>query len=160
MPFVPEELKRKITFLQAFYKKSNRSLFSEIVAIELEHKKRIVSENDRFIAVAPWYSRSPFQVSFYQRSGYPRFEDISDGDLESLSDIFSKVIKKIISALGDPPLNIMLYNAPFSKDEVPGFNWYIEILPALGGTGGFEAATGTYINTVLPEKAAETLRKF
>ncbi len=160
LPFVPEEVERKLTLLKAFYKKNNISLFSEIISVELAHKKRIVSENNGFIAVAPWYSRTPFQVSIYQKEGYSRFEDVEDGDLKNLSEIFSNVMKKLISALGDIPFNFVLYNLPFTEKDDAGFNWYIEILPAIGGTGGFEAATGTYINTVLPEKAAEILKKF
>lgn len=160
LPFVPGEVKKKISVLKTYYKKNNRTLFSEIISKEVEFGKRIIYENSGFLAVAPWYSKAPFQVSLYQKGGYPRFEDIKDKGLENLSEIFNTVMKKLISALGDPPLNIMLYNAPFTEDDVHGFNWYIEILPVLGGTGGFEAATGTYINTVLPEKAAEILNKF
>ncbi len=160
LPFVPEEVARKLVVLKNFYKKNNRSLFSNIITAELEHKERVVSENESFIAVAPWYSRTPFQVSFYQKQGHPRFEDVRDQEVENLSEIFSKVIKKIISALGDISYNLVLYNLPFAEQDDAGFNWYVELLPAIGGTGGFEAATGTYINTVLPEKAAEILNKF
>jgi len=160
LPYVPDEVEKKLALLKVFYKKNKRSLFSEIISLELEHKNRIVEENKRFVAMAPWYSRTPYQVSLYQKEGYSRFEDIRDKDLESLSEIFTKVMKKLISALGDLPFNFVLYNLPFTEKDDAGFNWYIEILPAIGGAGGFEAATGTYINTVLPEKAAETLRRF
>ncbi len=160
LPFIPAEVKRKLIILKDFYEKDNRSLFSEIISAELEHRKRIVSENDKFIAVNPWYSRNSFQIAFYQKKGCFRFEDISDMNLEELSKIFDTVMRKLVNALGDLPFNLLLHNAPFEEDDHPYFNWYLEILPALEGTGGFESATGVFINSVLPEKAAEILGHF
>ncbi len=160
LPFVPENIEERLQFLDDYYLKNKKSLFNDVVSGELEIKERIVSENELFLAFTPWYSRSPFQISIIKKDGYPRFEDINDTELDGLSDIFAAVIKKLVAAFGDPPMNIVLNNAPFDYKSDHAFNWNIDILPVLGGTGGFEAATGTYINSVLPEKAAAILKKF
>ncbi|MEN8222673.1 MAG: DUF4931 domain-containing protein [Acidobacteriota bacterium] len=160
LPFVPAEVKNKLSVLKTYHKKHNRSLFDEVISKELESGKRVIYENNGFLAVAPWYSRSPFQISIFGKDGHPRFEDINDKELDGLSDIFAVVIKKLVAALGDPPMNIMLNNAPFDKEADQSFKWNVDIFPVLGGTGGFEAATGTYINSVLPEKAASILKKY
>ena len=36
--------------------------------------------------------------------------------------------------------------------------WYLSIIPRLTRVAGFELGSGTFINTVLPEAAAEFLR--
>ncbi len=160
LPFVPENIKERLKFLKNYYIKNKKSLFTDVITGELKIRERIISENELFLAVAPWYSKSPFQVSVFRKEGFPRFEDINDSELVELSDIFEVVIKKLLAALGDIPMNLILKNAPFNKEVDQSFNWSIEVLPVLGGTGGFEAATGTYINSVLPEKASAILKKF
>lgn len=39
------------------------------------------------------------------------------------------------------------------------FHWYVSVIPRLTRTAGFELGSGMFINTVLPEAAADFLRK-
>jgi UDPglucose--hexose-1-phosphate uridylyltransferase len=39
------------------------------------------------------------------------------------------------------------------------YHWYVSIIPRLTRVAGFEMGSGMYINTVLPEEAAEFLRE-
>jgi len=39
------------------------------------------------------------------------------------------------------------------------YHWYVSIIPRLTRVAGFELGSGMYINTVLPEAAAEFLRE-
>jgi len=38
------------------------------------------------------------------------------------------------------------------------FHWYVSVIPRLTRTAGFELGSGMFINSVLPEAAAEFLR--
>ena len=39
------------------------------------------------------------------------------------------------------------------------YHWYISVIPRLTRVAGFELGSGMFINTVLPETAADFLRK-
>ena len=39
------------------------------------------------------------------------------------------------------------------------FHWYVSVIPRLTRVAGFELGSGMFINSVLPEAAAEFLRK-
>ncbi|MDD4955819.1 MAG: galactose-1-phosphate uridylyltransferase, partial [Candidatus Omnitrophica bacterium] len=39
------------------------------------------------------------------------------------------------------------------------FHWYISVIPRLSQPAGFELGSGMFINTALPETAAEFLRQ-
>jgi UDPglucose--hexose-1-phosphate uridylyltransferase len=41
---------------------------------------------------------------------------------------------------------------------VKHFHWYVSVIPRLTRMAGFELGSGMFINTVLPEAAAEFLR--
>jgi len=49
--------------------------------------------------------------------------------------------------------------APLDDGKVRYFLWHIDVLPRLATPAGFELGSGMSINTVLPEDAADALRR-
>jgi UDPglucose--hexose-1-phosphate uridylyltransferase len=49
-------------------------------------------------------------------------------------------------------------SAPAEYVGVKHFYWYVSIIPRLTRMAGFELGSGMFINSVLPEAAAEFLR--
>lgn len=160
LPFVPVTVETRLERAYRFYKEKNMSVFEEILRTETDSGLRIICENTSFAAFSPYYSPSPFFISIFQKKGEPRFEDIIEEKLKDLSDIYSKLIKKVESALDSPSFNFILNNSPPDADCENYFSWTIDLVPVISGTGGFEAATGCFINSFFPENAAGILRKF
>ena len=44
-------------------------------------------------------------------------------------------------------------------EETPGYHWRLAVLPRVSRVAGYEQASGVYINQVLPERAADELRR-
>ena len=63
------------------------------------------------------------------------------------------------TGLGDPDFNFTIRSAPAENVGVKYFHWYVSVIPRLTRVAGFELGSGMFINTVLPEAAAEFLRK-
>jgi UDPglucose--hexose-1-phosphate uridylyltransferase len=60
----------------------------------------------------------------------------------------------------NPDLNFTVRSGPTEYNHgVRHFHWYVSVIPRLTRTAGFELGSGMFINTVLPEAAAEFLRK-
>jgi UDPglucose--hexose-1-phosphate uridylyltransferase len=68
-------------------------------------------------------------------------------------------MRRLQLALGDPQFNMVLHSGPPELGDNPYYHWHIEILPRLGQIGGFEWGSGSFINTVAPEAAAQLLRQ-
>ncbi len=75
-------------------------------------------------------------------------------------------LRRMMKALDEPAYNLVLFTAPTRTRRhdhwntlAEDFRWHIEIVPRLFYPNGFEVATGCYLNSVLPEAAAECLRK-
>jgi UDPglucose--hexose-1-phosphate uridylyltransferase len=49
-------------------------------------------------------------------------------------------------------------SAPSDYVGARHFHWYVSVIPRLTRLAGFELGSGMFINTVLPEAAAEFLR--
>lgn len=71
------------------------------------------------------------------------------------------VLRKISAQLNDPPFNFMIQTSPLqiNASQSPYCHWFLQIVPQLTIVGGFEVATGCYINPVFSEDAAKVLRE-
>ena len=132
-----------------------------MIAWEVQKGKRIVYENEKFIAFCPFVSRTPYEVRIFPKKSNPGFHHVEDADMPLLADVLNTVLKKIRVLLDDPDYNFFIHTAPVSGDvfvEYDFYHWHLEILPRLSKIAGFELGTHIYINTVDPDEAAEKLR--
>jgi UDPglucose--hexose-1-phosphate uridylyltransferase len=86
------------------------------------------------------------------------FGDISNAEMADLARVLKTVLAKIYHGLGNPDFNFTIRSAPAEYVGVKHFHWYVSIIPRLTRVAGFELGSGMFINTVLPEAAAEFLR--
>jgi galactose-1-phosphate uridylyltransferase len=68
------------------------------------------------------------------------------------------LLAKLYVGLENPDLNFTIRSGPSDYGSARHFHWYVSVIPRLTRTAGFELGSGMFINTVLPEAAAEFLR--
>jgi UDPglucose--hexose-1-phosphate uridylyltransferase len=171
MAIVPPHLRAKLKVARGFYADKGRSIFEDILTEELRANgarlgSRMVYENNGFALFCPYASRSPFEQMILPKRQCADFHGISDQEISQLADVLKTGLMKLHRALNQPAYNLMLTTAPtrtVRRDQWntidQDFRWHIEIVPRLYHLGGFELATGCHVNTVLPEVAADYLRK-
>lgn len=169
MPILPSTIQTEIRSACEYYYRRERGIFCDIIHQELDDGSRIVIENDHYVVLAPYASRSPFELMLAPRRHQHDFTAISDSECKELAVVLKQTLGKLRTALNDPPFNLMIHTAPNLTDksvwykEFPnikdGYHWYIEIVPRLTKSAGFEWGTGFHINPTPPESAAEFLRQ-
>lgn len=159
IPVVAPYIKLELDGAQKYYKSNKHCVFCVMAEYESEEKKRVVFENDDFIAFCPFASRAAFEVHVMPKKHSPYFERITDKQKMQLAEVFSKALGAIYVGLNDPPYNFYIHSAPCDGKDYPHFHWHIEILPHSATWAGFELETGIEISTLQPEVAAEYLRK-
>lgn len=150
LPMVPqrEELMRG-------HMQQGDCLFCKMLQFEKEQDLRIVMENNDFLAITPYASRFPYELWICPKRHISTFANVAEGELEELAVLLHEILQKVCVLKEDVGYNICLIDGEVSGD----FHWHLEILPRIGGFAGFEFATGSYINSVLPEQAAAYYRK-
>lgn len=154
-PYVELELKGA----EKYYRANRECVYCLMSEYETEHKKRIVFENEEFVAFCPFASRAAFEVWVMPKKHKPYFERIKDDEKIKLAEVFKKAMSSIYHALNNPPYNFYIHTSPCDGKDYPHFHWHIEILPKTSTWAGFELQTGIEISTIQPEVAAEYLRK-
>lgn len=162
MPILPPDVSRSINGSYDFYKKNKKRVYDLLIEWEKESGKRIVYENDLFIAFCPFVSKTPYEVRIFFRDSHSHFEKMPDEFDKYLADALLTVLKKIREALGDPSYNLFVHTAPVEttlEDVHEFYTWHIEILPKIKAIAGFEMGTGVDINVIDPDEAAKLLRE-
>jgi UDPglucose--hexose-1-phosphate uridylyltransferase len=165
MAVIPSRLKRKLEVARAFYQHKKRSIFEDILGEEIRTGTRIVYENNGFCGFCPYASRSPFELVVYPKRQVCDFHATTEEEAVQLADVIHVALTKINGALDHPPYQLMLSTAPTRTTRQDhwstlerDFRWHIEIVPRLYPPSALELATGSWVNGVWPEVAAEYLR--
>ncbi len=134
-------------------------IFCQLVADEMNEQTRIVATTEHFIALEPFASATPFSTHIFPRRHMASFGDISDEELADLARVLRNLLLRLYVGLDNPDYNFTIRTAPAENAGVLYYHWYLSIIPRLTRVAGFELGSGMFINTVLPEAAAEFLRK-
>lgn len=111
--------------------------------------------DDVVVVWCPRASPTPFTVRLAVAEGGPRFDEASDDDARAVGAALRDAIASLRRVLGDVPYNVMFETAP--RDHDGPFHWWVDIVPRLTVTAGFELATGLSVNIVAPADAAAAL---
>ncbi len=132
-------------------------LFCDVLSQELKLRERVVTENEAFVAFAPYASKTPFETWILPRQHVSSYVGVAANSLPQLADILQVLVKGLSDALDSPPYNLTLHTDVTVGQ--PDFHWHIEILPRLTNQAGFDWGTGFFVNPTLPEDAVRFLRE-
>ena len=149
LPFCPPLLEREMKAI----KERDNCPYCAIFERE-KVSDRLISENSECIAFAPYYSIGPYEVWILPKRHVSFLGDCNEELLFALGDMLRTVLKNYGKVADNLPLNYMFYQL----SESPEYHLNLRFLPKLSINAGFELNTGTYINTISPERAASCLR--
>ena len=168
-PIVPRNVSMKLESAKKHYDNKERCLICDMIQQDKFDQKRIIKEENGFIAIAPYASRFPFEVFLAPVKHNHSYAEVSDEELGRLSSFLKDILSRIKTVLDNPPYNYVLNSSPNTeaKPKFPDkwvtikydYHWHIEIIPRLTRIAGFEWGSGFYINPSIPEQAAQYLRE-
>lgn len=158
MPIVPKTVREEMESSRKYYDSKERCIFCDIISQELQTGKRIIYENDRYVALSPFAPRDPFETWILPKRHESNFAP-PDKSFLSLAEILQRILKQLDRVLDTPPYNFILHTSPFHDEINNYYHWHIEILPRLTKRAGFEWGTGFFINPTSPEEAAKFMRE-
>ena len=160
-PIIPKSIQEELEGARRYYELKERCVFCDIVQQETAEDagRRLVSMNDRFVAMAPFAPRFPFETWILPRRHDASFQVLENPEeFRDLAWMLKDTLGRLNRALDRPPFNFVLHTSPVSDQELEYYHWHIEILPKLTRVAGFEIGSGFYINPTPPEDAAQYLR--
>jgi len=165
IPIIFGDNRRKLDEARDYYRYKHRCIYCDIVRQELADRERVVHETERFVVVVPYAARSPFETWILPRQHAAAYEDVLSGDMVAdLARVLAGCFRTFGSVLGDPSMELTLFNAPNRASKVMAgewatladdYHWHFDVLPR---PERLKRIGGIYVNTTLPEDAAGRLR--
>jgi len=158
IPVISPYVELELSGSEQYFKSNKKRVFEIIVEYERAHKKRVIFENEDFVAFCPFASRAAFEIWIVGKRNNPYFERITDTEKFAAAEALQKSLQALYKGLDNPAYNFYIHSAPCNGQEYPHYQWHIEIIPHTSVWGGLELATGIEASTIDPEEAAQYLR--
>lgn len=165
-PFVPPRLDKQLEQARDHFSLSGRNLFDDIIAEEKRDGRRIIAENNSFLAYVPFFARYPYETHITAKRNAPDLLHFNTIEQAELAEIL-KTVLAAFDKLFDVsfPYIMALQQAPSDGGDYDFFRFHIEFYPPmrtktkLKYLAGSESGAGMFINDTLPEEKAAELRE-
>jgi UDPglucose--hexose-1-phosphate uridylyltransferase len=158
LPVIPADVYRSIKGSKRYHAKYGKCVHCELIHWEKKKQVRVIAENRKFIAYAPYASHFNYEVRIYPKVHSARFETIATEDRPLMAEILITALRSLKRALGNPDYNFFIHTAPIHESSAEHYHWHLEIFPKTATLAGLELGTGMEVISVSPEAAAEHLR--
>lgn len=154
---VPRHVRWREQEAQEYFDDWAQCVYCDILKFELHDHRRIIQENESFLAFIPFAAEVPFEIWVMPKHHQADFGSICDREKVDFALILKNVLTKLYEKLNDPDYNYVINTAARYKAEEPQVHWYCQIQPRLTTPAGFEMGAGISINPSLPEADANFL---
>ncbi len=156
-PMIPSLIQEEMNASKTYREVNGKCVFCDVLEREAAGP-RLIHNNGEFIAFTPYASINPMEFWIMPKKHAANILELTDGEVSAFARTLKASLKALKDVVNDPPYNYGFHLA-INKEAEDYYHWHVEVYPKLSIWAGFEVSTGTYINTVPPENAAESLRK-
>jgi len=165
-PFVPPVIEKEIVACRKHMRKTGRCLVCDILAEELRDGRRLVAENEHFVAFVPFYARYPYEAHVLPRAHRLCLPEFSDDEKRALAKVLKVLLVKYDNLWGfSLPYMMVLHQKPTDGEAHESYHFHVEFYPPyrtkekLKYLAGSESGAGVFINDTLAEEKAKELRE-
>jgi UDPglucose--hexose-1-phosphate uridylyltransferase len=151
---IPVKMEHILQVLKNYYYENGECYFCD-----LKFGSRVVEENEDFTVYLPADGKFAYGMDILPKKHISSISDFTDAQLKNLGIALRNAVKRLVSVTPGVCYNVCFYSAPKGYEYDKYFHFYVQIIPRIGHMAGFEFSTGCYINSVLPEDGAKTLRE-
>lgn len=167
-PVLPVLVESEFRWSHFHFQKKDRCIFCDILRQEISDPKRVVDQDEDFIALCPFASRSPYEMWVMPVRHESSFEkDLKAAERLRAFSAFYKLALQRIEKISES-LHVVVHTEPNLKARgwpqgwwetvTEDFHWHVEINPDVEGQRRYLGSGGFYFNPIPAEEAALVLR--
>lgn len=164
-PFVPPRILTELEQCSHHQERTGRCLLCDILEKEGRDEKRIVAQNDSFVAFLPFFARWPYETHIYSKRHFQALTDMTRAEQKNLASMLKSLLVAFdkLFAISFPYM-MVLHQRPVDGQAYDYYHFHVEFYPPLRTANklkflaGSETGAGMFINDTLPEEKAAELR--
>ncbi|GAA0533746.1 galactose-1-phosphate uridylyltransferase [Paractinoplanes ferrugineus] len=163
-PTVPPRTRQMMDAALRYRARTGGDLYTDVLAAERKAAVRIVAENEHWTAYVPAAARWPYEVQIAPHRKVADIPALSDAERDAFGPIYLDILRRFDALFGKPmPYISAWHQAVVGEGRDLGY-LHLQLFSIrraadkLKYLAGSESAMGAFVNDVVPEKAAETLR--
>jgi UDPglucose--hexose-1-phosphate uridylyltransferase len=164
-PMVPPHLEREVAAARAHRDEHGGCLWCGVVVEERADGRRVLLDEDGWVATVPFYARWPYEVHLTPSRHVGWLTELTGDEALGLARTLKVLLAKYDALFGFPlPYIMAVHQRPTDGGDHDGYHLHLEFYPPhrtekkLKFLAGSEAGAGAFINDTLPEETAERLR--
>ena len=164
-PFVPPRVARELEQSRIHHEKTGNCLLCDILTEEKNDARRIVTENDSFVAYIPFFARYPYELHIASKKHSQDLTQFSEAEQKNLALILKQVLVAFDKLFNVSfPYMMVLHQQPSDGSDYDYYHFHIEFYPPMRTAtklkylAGSESGAGMFINDTLAEEKAGELR--
>jgi UDPglucose--hexose-1-phosphate uridylyltransferase len=162
---IPNEPAAEQNALADYRKTHGSCLLCDYVALELRRAERIVCDNDRFVAIVPYWAAWPFETLIVSRRHISDLPSLDDAERDGLADILKRLTTRYDNLFEAPfPYSMGFHQKPIRGASDEAVHLHAHVYPPLLRSAtirkfmvGFELL-GSPQRDLTPEDAAARLQ--
>lgn len=162
---IPDEPAKELDAFTSYYREHGSSLLADYLSQERADGSRIVTKNEHFTALVPFWAVWPFEILVISHRPVCILPDLTHEEKVSLADILQQVSTRYDNLFEISfPYSMGFHQAPVDGKEYPGWHFHAHYYPPLLRSAtvkkfmvGFEML-GMPQRDITAELAAERLR--
>lgn len=129
---IPTELAKEVA-AQSEYEKTHAScMLCDYLGVEREFRKRIVIENEGFVALVPFWAVWPFETIVIAKRHFGSMAQLSAGERTALADILKRLTTRYDNLFQTAfPYTMGFHQSPTDGGEHPAFHFHAHYYPPL-----------------------------
>ncbi|HEX4143367.1 MAG TPA: DUF4921 family protein [Pirellulales bacterium] len=156
---IPSTVVEELTGAGHYFQRNGQCAWCRMVDDAVQGGPRVVAEEGPFVALCPPAARFSWETWILPRQHAGHFHAMQESSLAQLAQLTGRVLGSMERVIPRLAYNYIIHSAPFDTHSLDHYHWHMEIIPRVASIAGFEWGTGYFINPVLPEVAAESLRR-
>ncbi|QOY87604.1 UDP-glucose--hexose-1-phosphate uridylyltransferase [Paludibaculum fermentans] len=88
---IPNEIAKEDAAQNSYFRENGRTLLSDYLEFELSAGERLVSVNEHFVALVPWWAVWPFETMVISRRAASGLDELTSDERNGLADILKQL---------------------------------------------------------------------
>jgi UDPglucose--hexose-1-phosphate uridylyltransferase len=167
-PYVPKKIQTEIGCSAEYFKKNNRCLICDIIKEEMDDGSRVITENDGFVTILPFFTEYPYGMFIYPKKHITGIEGFSENEKDSLAAILKDTAGTLDSLFDFAfPYMMCIHQKTVNAGDLSEkhYHFHIEFYPPMRSANKIKynasSETGAWApcNPTSPEEKALELRR-